>query len=356
MDGLTKWIRQNPHLATTWAVQPGPFIDALPFLWIAVEGACPGSEDSKHDTPTAVNSEWQISVSFISANVNSLYFGPSGFCGKLAFITEQLESLRPNFVGVQESRTPVGWSQSGSFLRFCSGAHGGHFGTELWVNLKQPHAYCQGTPVRFQAHHFAVFARPPTLLVVRCSAPEMPLWIVVGHGPQSGHSEDTKQQWWDHFATLLTGQDMKEIVLLLDANASPQHETCVSAGAQFNQDLLSDFKTNFFLEDTSDSGGHRGGLTTWTSPDGTYSKALDYVLASAWQASCTWSALLDDILLTPEHHDAPGPHLLENAPKDYLSIEQLSATMRTSEVFCETFLAAHGRPTLRRRFKTSTPM
>lgn len=94
-----------------------------PSVWLAIESACPGAaihdnglEVPPPDLPPAFlpddqgpslaepRVQWDCKLSLGSANVNSLYLGMSGFCGKLPFISEQVAPRRINLLGLQEAR------------------------------------------------------------------------------------------------------------------------------------------------------------------------------------------------------------------------------------------------------------
>ena len=61
--------------------------------------------------------------------------GDDGFPGKLAYVREQFAAHRLNFLGLQETRMPMGSSLQHDILRLSSGGDRGQLGTELWINL-----------------------------------------------------------------------------------------------------------------------------------------------------------------------------------------------------------------------------
>eukprot|EP00438_Fugacium_kawagutii_P027568 Skav206272 [mRNA] locus=scaffold888:387625:392637:+ [translate_table: standard] len=250
-----------------------------------------------------------ITLSCCTVNVNTLYHQPSGFSGKTAFVMEQLAHHHINVVGVQESRTPPGQLTSGCFLRLCSGALDGNHGLELWINLEQPYAHRDGRPMFFKQRDFVVVHAEPTFLLVHCTATGLDVWFFVAHAPHSGKSDQHCSDWWSQANALLERFVAgREVIVFIDANATSGRAldalADVSAGALRNAEHLESFCVHNDLQFAAHTPAHSGTLCTWTAPDGSYSKDVDHLLIPAtWLASCTWSQVLEELIVTPGHHD-----------------------------------------------------
>ena len=242
---------------------------------------------------------------------------------KLLYLYEQVKAHGLNLVGVQEGRNEEVFSTSHDMLRIGAGHCGGHYGVELWVNLKQPIGIDKKKQPRYlKAQHFQVCHKDPQRLVVKCQAELLTCWILVAHAPHSGHTRAVRQQWWEQTDCVIdTFGDGLPWIWLIDANAEAGDADDITV---FARDLASSANTDLFkacllrngLCLPSTMACHEGPRSTWTSPDGTTNHCIDYVaIPYAWKAYCTYSCVIDtlDLCTTNEDHKAVGVQLVWTA-------------------------------------------
>eukprot|EP00435_Cladocopium_sp_Y103_P022598 s1873_g5.t1 len=240
-------------------------------------------------------------LSLASANVNSLSSGPDGYSGKLQFLRDQMKAFQFNFLGIQESRTPMICTTTDQVLRLGGGADRGHLGVELWINLSQPFAHVGRKAFCLVKQHVAVVHCDPRILLVKISHELWSAGILVAHAPQSGQSEEIRSQWWDSLRHILHQHVTdEELYVLLDANASPGLSDQVHVGPC---DLEPSRSTPFLREFLADRDlalpctfpCHDGEQNTWTSPDGTIHSCIDFVcLPKSALSHCTMSRVVSD--------------------------------------------------------------
>ena len=136
----------------------------------------------------------KISLSIGTANVSSMYRGEWGHAGKVHFLRQQFLHFRFNWLGLQETRTPEGFSRSEGVFRFCSGANRDQHGVEFWVNGSAPYGYVGNEPLLFQPGHFQVLARHARHLLIRVAAPFLDCLVLVGYAPHSGLAPSEPQE------------------------------------------------------------------------------------------------------------------------------------------------------------------
>ena len=306
------WRPLLPHLWLLFGQQVGapPFHGdhfAVPAPQLPPENdPAPASQPSGQSRPQQV----ELQLSFCTANVLSMYTRPDGYSGKVGYLTAQFQDLALLFAGIQEARTPAGQCRSDQTLRLCSGVDHGQGGVELWVNLKQPYGYVRGRPLRLTAHHVQVLHVDSRRLLARVVAPYLDLLLFVGHAPHSGRPDSERQVWWNQTTTLLhqLGGGRAPFVMI-DANAAPGARDNIIV---FEDGLRSSKSTPLwraFLEEhlltlPQTRRSHRGGLGTWTSPDGQDSFCLDYIAIPQHSLSqCTFSALLESFDLGNDQQD-----------------------------------------------------
>ena len=145
-------------------------------------------------------------------------------CRQLSYLRAQFRSHGLTLLGVQEARSERDCTSSEDvFLRLSSGALRGHYGLELWVNLRQPFAWRGRKALCFCRRDFCVLHADPRMLFVRVCNPHFGGLLVVDHAPQSGRPRSERQQWWDAFTQKLhcLRRDPNErFFLMIDANAS----------------------------------------------------------------------------------------------------------------------------------------
>jgi len=80
----------------------------------------------------------------------------------------ELPPQRPpsfNFLGIQETRCPATCSLVDDIYRLGTGADGGHWGVELWLNLQQPIGYDGHTPIMISKQDVVVLHQDPRALI-----------------------------------------------------------------------------------------------------------------------------------------------------------------------------------------------
>lgn len=240
-------------------------------------------------------------LSFATANVMSLGKPEQGYAGKLAFLRTQFENLHLNFLGVQEARSAEGSSCVEGILRLCSGCQHSTLGVELWCNLKIAIGDKQGTPIFLNRTHFNVAVKDPRRLLVHVASPFQPFWVLVAHAPHSGRSLSERREWWMQTQNVVEQviRPEEQIFVCIDANAPPgdcDHRRVFSKGfsTASGTQCLRDFMEHFDLCAPSTAQVHHGAVDTWTTPDGSSSHVIDYVLVpSTLTDAVTWSQLLE---------------------------------------------------------------
>ena len=246
----------------------------------------------------------QHSLSFATANVQSLYTGADGYGGKVAFLPSQFVQLGLNFLGIQEARSSVGCTCADRVLRLAGGADRGHYGIELWVNLNQPVAYQDSRPVFLKKGDVAVLVMEPRLLIGRIAHDLCSLLLVVAHAPHSGSSNLQRKEWWHHMISQILelhhgGQE--HVVLMIDSNAAtgpcelpfvgPLDDKQTANTPEFRECLK---QLDLCLPATF--GVHQGEHATWTSPSGDVACRIDFVAIPCSLAStCQFSTVLTDL-------------------------------------------------------------
>eukprot|EP00435_Cladocopium_sp_Y103_P042425 s1518_g11.t1 len=302
----------------------------LQFMWmvLARDDSLPRFQGSSFDiappdlpcelppVPDAGFDQWQtfdLHISFSTCNVGSLYTGAHGGRGKVQFLREQMQAHGFNFMGVQETRCPGICSLVDNVYRLGAGAEKGHWGVELWVNLRQPIAHHQEKPVLLRQRDIVVLHASPRLLIVRVDHPVWSATIIVAHAPQSGQSLTDRQSWWAHLTEQMQAfLDDSPTFLLIDANAAPgEFDGCVVGSDAFpvsrSTGMFRDLLATFDLCLPSTFPCHQGSTTTWISPTGSGEHTIDFVcVPRSLLSSCTLSTVVADFDVCNGDHD----HLL----------------------------------------------
>ncbi|CAE7243636.1 unnamed protein product [Symbiodinium sp. CCMP2592] len=156
-------------------------------------------------------------------------FGDNGPCG-LAFVAGRphllaacLKAANVDVLAVQEARTEQGTVVTDSFLRFCSGASKGNFGTELWFRQGATVVASTGSrvqPVRFLRKHFIVLHSDPRRLIVLFHDGATKLVFTSLHGPHKGSEAALLEAWWKETGRLLEGSCSRgDLIVMGDFNA-----------------------------------------------------------------------------------------------------------------------------------------
>eukprot|EP00435_Cladocopium_sp_Y103_P058078 s192_g20.t1 len=205
-------------------------------------------------------------------------------------------------LGVQESRAAEVCSQTDQVLRLGSGSDRGHFGVELWINLTQPIAWSGKKAYFLTKHDVVVVHKDARMLLARISHEVWSAWVLVAHAPQSGQSDQTRADWWEQLHEILQEHVTDSaLYVLVDANASPGVTDGVIVGPHDTEPSKStpyfrQFLQTWSLALPSTFPCHEGDRMTWTSPDGSLTKCIDYVcLPQHALQHCTLSRVVEDL-------------------------------------------------------------
>ena len=318
VDFLAKSERQSSFYHKRQALDMFTWRDALKHLWTQVTSqvglpqfngqvfnvqppALPIAGDSPDQSVSYQSRSARFCISLATANVNSLHAGPEGYGGKLQFIRDQMKALHLLFLGIQESRSCEVCSQHDDILRLGSGSTAGHHGVELWINMQQPFAYLGKKPQYLRKQNVVVVHADPRSLLVRLSHDVWNAWILVAHGPHSGHTDDLRQTWWSSLSdTLARFVGDGELYALLDANAEPGPTDAIHVGPQGtcsskSTKLLRDFLQTWALALPGTFSCHQGPQHTWTAPDGLTQHCIDHVCVPCKRlGDCMFSRVVDE--------------------------------------------------------------
>jgi len=276
-------------------------------------------------------------LSLATANVNSLHAGPDGYSGKLQYIRDQMKAMHLLLLGIQESRSNVTCSQCDAVLRLGTASIGGHYGVELWVNLQQPFAYIGRVPKFLKKQHFVVVHADPRLMLVKIAHELWSAWIVVGHAPHSGHTEEVRRTWWTQLNDVLAQHVADtELYVLIDANAQPGHTDAMYVGPRGtavskSTPLLREFLETWHLALPSTFSCHQGPQSTWTSPDGLIQNCIDHVCIPIPKLKdCMFSRVVDEFDLGNHNWD----HVVMAAEITWTDMCQISRNHKRKPGIC----------------------
>ena len=245
--------------------------------------------------------DMNVSLSLGTANVCSLYRGPTGHAGKLDYLRAQFVQGHFNILALQEARSEAGSSTGHNILRLSSGHLKGTLGVELWISLSQPIGHVHRTPVHLARKHVTVVHATPRMLIARIEHPFLQFYLAVGHAPHCGHSEQVRQDWWQEFALRSRPPPGVPLFALLDANAlsGPQdgkHVLAQDDDSNANTELFRDFLVDGQLMLLATSHVHVGTHATWTSPSGLHHNRIDYVcVPTQLTGACTLSRVVEEL-------------------------------------------------------------
>ena len=252
----------------------------------------PTGQQDCSERPSSMWKKVQLSLSLVTANVRTLQ-------GKLDYLRAQFADCGAVIIGLQETRSDPLFTQRDGYLRLSSGNAGGHHGVELWVATKIPYAYVGGRPQYFEKRHVVVIHAHPRCLITRLTTDWIDCICVVLHAPQSGRPYHECEEWWQSTTTKVQEfSDLAPVYVMLDANATTgpcdgctifDHDDDTSKHTELFREFLR--VLNLYAPSTTDV--HYGPDATWTSPDGSYSRRIDYVLVPQLQYShCVFSGPL----------------------------------------------------------------
>ena len=321
---LRKWTPVIPHLWLLFGHRPG--FPSLHPDGLAVPPPDLPSTRGPDITPfpvTYVNEKQglpcHLSLGAASANVLTLGGGDTGFVGKTHYLQDQFASYGFAIVGIQEARSKEGMIVGkGPYYRLCSGHQSGHHGVELWISKSQPIGFVGHRPVLVNRSDVTVLWKDPRRLLVHFETEILAFYVAVLHCPQSGQDTESRESWWLETTELLSlHSDPMKLILLGDFNATSGPSDGVVV---FETDDKASPNTGHFraslealqlcLPATMPS--HAGSFHTWTSPDGTIDKRIDFIaVPQSFGPYVTTSATLEDVDLGNGAHDhrAIGLHL-----------------------------------------------
>ena len=175
--------------------------------------------------------------------------------GKIDYLREQLQACGALIIGLQETRSEALFTQSGGFLRIAGGSDRGH---------------------------------QPRCLIARLTTPWRDCMCAVLHAPQSGRPTEECDAWWqkvDSNKSKPSPTWHPRTSCMVDANATTGSTDGITVmdkddDASKHTDYLRHFVNDPNLYFPSTSAVHHGPDATWTSPDGTLHKRIDYMSSS----------------------------------------------------------------------------
>ena len=150
----------------------------------------------------------------------------------------------------------------------------------------------------------------PRILLVRLSHELWNAWILVAHGPHSGHTEDLRTTWWSNLTDVLAKfVGDSELYALVDANAEPGPTDATHIGPRGtltskSTGLLRDFLHTWDLALPATFSCHMGSQNTWTAPDGLRQHCIDHVCVPCSRlCDCMFSRVVDEFDLGNSNWD-----------------------------------------------------
>ncbi|CAE7773963.1 unnamed protein product [Symbiodinium sp. CCMP2592] len=208
--------------------------------------------------------------------------------GRPTLLANCLQSHKVDVLAVQEARTEAGTVTTGNFIRYCSGALKGNFGTELWFRegARVVTASAGGeAQVCFRKQHFIVLHADPRRLLVLFHSVDTRLVFASLHGPHKGSEAGHLDSWWRETNRLLAGVSARgDFVLLGDFNADlGSVESCaVGVLGATEQDSAGEFLHDLVLRSrlwipSTWSDVHVGPCGTYLQKRNGAESRLDYV-------------------------------------------------------------------------------
>eukprot|EP00435_Cladocopium_sp_Y103_P015830 s1892_g3.t3 len=271
---VPKWRHAMPHLWMFLSDRDGT-PEIIPQGLHAPPPDLPATHhvDPADSQPILKHKEINFTMSFCTANVNSLCSGADGHAGKVSYLRRQVRDLGFNFVGIQEARTP----------EICS-------------------CVDQERLSFFHRTDFRVVHKDARLLLVRADGALWQGWLLVGYAPHSGLSLAEKENFWDHIHEVAQHRVAGEpIIVMIDANASPGD---YDGQAVFRHGLVSSSSTSLFRTFLAEhdlclpcTGAiHQGPLESWVTPDGQHAHCIDYIAVPQTSLSfCTHSQRVEEL-------------------------------------------------------------
>ena len=122
------------------------------------------------------------------------------FCpGRAQMLADQLLAHNVHAACLQETRCEQGFLRTNGYLRFCSGALKGQWGTEWW--FREDHSFAvdanSGRPTSlFRTPLFTVIYRDPRRLLIRLVCGHFRLVFIGLHAPHRATERTLLEEWW----------------------------------------------------------------------------------------------------------------------------------------------------------------
>ena len=225
--------------------------------------------------------------------------------GAAEYLRTQLTLLQYHVCALQETRAKESTMiEASDFIRLIAAGEGGQGGCELWFSKQQSF----GGHERCGVQHLTVLHQEPSLLVVRQRISNDFVIYVNVHAPHSGHSEETRNQWWAKLQGVLDHvRHRGRIILLGDFNAQLGESMpnvvgdlidgkTTSNGHKLGELLM---RHDLWMPSTYRH-CHSGPIGTWIHPKAKTAIRIDYIALDSRLAAY-------NVISEVEHHlDSPG--------------------------------------------------
>ena len=187
-DSVFQLLRHK-HLRWLWHIlAPAPGLPAFDSL---VTG--------QYEPPDVVPADCLPSAQTVDKRVGKSG-QPIGLCtynaqtlkGKKDLLRQQFAATRLHIVFLQETRLPAGACNAQDYIELRSPCQRGNLGCAIWVACNSPLGQVR------KEHCKPLFA-DERLLIARLEAPNHSCYLISGHAPHTGHSEQQCEDWWMHF-------------------------------------------------------------------------------------------------------------------------------------------------------------
>ena len=154
----------------------------------------------------------------ISAEATGLAYQP----GRAQMLAAQLAAHGVHIACLQETRCEQGSLRTGGYLRYCSGAQRGQWGTEWWFRDEWDLSWPSGcASFRLRASIFTTIHADPRRLFVRMACDKFRVVFVGLHAPHRATEHSALTAWWDDTHRLIRAHARNDqVVLAGDMNAS----------------------------------------------------------------------------------------------------------------------------------------
>ena len=245
-----------------------------------------------------------VSLGFLTYNVCSLKDGVEGqqLQGHV-LLREQLVAHGVHFAFLQETRSRTeGMTISSTHIRCFSAAYQGRGGTEVWLLRFKSGS----SKTLVNKDDIVVIESNPELLALKVRYFGKWFFLISGHCPQSGRSDDDIDKWWRdlHLLVQRSYEPHLELVLGLDANAHFNHEipNCIGIAGLEEKSNRSSLRCAEFLQvlelclPSTFPEIHVGEHVTWRRSAKTEGARCDYlIIPQAWRKHKVTSTLVPTV-------------------------------------------------------------